>query len=223
MILSSCQDKMMNEAHTSPAGKARGETPTARVIRLPIGSFDPLSQAWPINLPENLTIEDYPPEVVGYYLLQFRGPVLKEWKDAVINAGGQFFDYMPDYAFIVKMDRETKVLAEAMKPVRWVGIYQPAYRISPDLMRVLTKGGEEKRVDIIITVFRGEPLLKLTQKIEANGGSILNVSEGKWKTKLKVRVEPQYLIGIAKMKGVKWIEKAPEFKLFPTLQKGGDT
>jgi hypothetical protein len=221
MILTSCQGKVTNESPPL-AGKPAGETPAVIVIRLPMGSFDPLTQAWPPNVPENLIVEDYPPDVVGYYLLQFRGPVLQEWKDAVINAGGQFFDYIPDFTFIVKMDKQTKVLVESMEPVRWVGIYQPAYRISPDLMRVLTKGGEERQIDIIITVFRGEPLLNLMEKIEANGGSILNVSKGKWKTKLKVRVEPQYLNGIARMTGVKWIEKAPEFKLFPTLQKGGD-
>jgi hypothetical protein len=187
------------------------------VIRLPIGTFDPLSRARCINLPENLTIEDYPTEAVGYYLLQFKGPVPKEWKDAVINAGGEFFDYIPDFTFIVKMGKKAKVQVEGMEPVRWVGIYQPAYRISLELMQFLTKGNEERQIDIIITIFRGELLRDLMEKIKGIGGSILDVSKGKWKGKIKARIETQKLIEIARTMGVKWIERAPEFKLSPTL------
>jgi hypothetical protein len=217
MIFTMSQTEGTNETHNSLAGKATEETLPAVVIRLPIGTFDPLSRARCINLPENLTIEDYPTEAVGYYLLQFRGPVLKEWKDAVINAGGEFFDYIPDFTFIVKMGKKAKVQVEGMEPVRWVGIYQPAYRISLELMQFLTKGNEERQIDIIITIFRGELLRDLMEKIKGIGGSILDVSKGKWKGKIKARIETQKLIEIARTMGVKWIERAPEFKLSPTL------
>ena len=217
MIFTTSQTEAMNEINNSLAGKATEERLPVVVIRLPTGTFDPLSRAGCINLPDNLTIEDYPTEAVGYYLLQFRGPVLKEWKDAVINAGGEFIDYVPDFTFIVKMGKKTKALIEGMEPVRWVGIYQPAYRISPELMQFLTKGNEERQIDIIINIFRGEVLRDLMEKIKGIGGSILDVSKGKWKGKIKARVETQTLIEIARMMGVKWIERAPEFKLSPTL------
>jgi hypothetical protein len=45
----------------------------------------------------------------------------------------------------------------------------------------------------------------------------LDVSKGKWKGKIKARIETQKLVEIARMMGVKWIERAPEFKLSPTL------
>jgi hypothetical protein len=220
-ILSCWNATAINEPWSSPPGKTTEVKPTPIFIRLPVGTFDPLSQTGPMNLPEELIIDTYPPEASGYYILQFKGPVQEEWKDAVNNAGGRLFNYIPDFAFIVKMDQETKILVESFESVRWVGIYQLAYRISPDLMSLVTQGGGERLVDVIVIVFQGEPLSDLVERIEAVGGDVANVSEGKWKGKIRVRIEPHYLTEIAKVMGVKWIEMAPEFELFPTGPKKG--
>jgi hypothetical protein len=206
----------------SPFRKKIKDPSTSMIIRLPIGTFDPLSQAGPVNLPENLRLNSYPPEVAGYYLVQFRGPVLEEWKGAVTDAGGQFFDYIPDFSFIVKMDQRTKRLVERMNSVRWVGIYQPGYRISPDLMSFMAKGHTGEKVDVIVTAFKGEPVSDLMERIQRAGGNILSISRGKWKNKIRVRIEPQQLVEIANLTGVKWIERAPEFELLPGVRKGGD-
>jgi hypothetical protein len=120
VILDSCKSEMTYAERISPFRKKIKDPSTSMIIRLPIGTFDPLSQAGPVNLPENLRLNSYPPEVAGYYLVQFRGPVLEEWKGAVTDAGGQFFDYIPDFSFIVKMDQRTKRLVERMNSVRWV-------------------------------------------------------------------------------------------------------
>lgn len=221
MMLNSWPGEVIKDRNTSPPGKTTEVKSTPIFIRLPFGTYDPLSQTGPMNLPEELIIDTYPPEEPGYYILQFKGPVQEEWKEVVSNVGGKFFDYIPDFAFIVKMDRRTKLLVEALNSVRWVGIYQPAYRISPDLVSPVAKGGVERLVDVIVTVFQGEPLPGLVENIEAVGGDVVTVSEGKWKNKIRVRIEPRHLVEIAKMMDVKWIERAPEFELFPAGQKKG--
>jgi hypothetical protein len=206
----------------SPFRKEIKDPSPSMIIRLPIGAFDPLSQAGPVNLPEKLTLNSYPPEVAGYYLVQFSGPVLKEWKDAVTDSGGKFFDYIPDFAFIVKMDQRTKLLVQRMNSVRWVGIYHPGYRISPDLMSFMAKGHTGEKLDMIVTAFKGEPVSDLLERIQRAGGNILSISQGKWKNRIRVRIESQELVEIANLTGVKWIERAPEFELLPGVGKGGD-
>ncbi len=100
-------------------------------LRLANGTFDPL-QSTP-NLPASLA---YTPEEVaasGDYILQFTGPVRQEWKDAIAKLGGQIGGYLPDYAFLVHFDAESKISAEAYSFVRWIGTYEPAYRVSADV------------------------------------------------------------------------------------------
>ena len=69
-----------------------------------------------------------------YYIVQFTGPVLDAWRDQVVKAGGKVFDYLPNYAHIVKMTPAVKAVVEKMPMVQFVGYNQPAFRISPSLL-----------------------------------------------------------------------------------------
>lgn len=98
-------------------------------IHLQAGSFDPLTDS-PTILPE-LAYNAVEIEQSGTYLLQFNGRVLDEWKVAVETAGGQIGPYIPDYAFLVYLDSAAKAAVSALPFVRWVGPYQPAYKLAP--------------------------------------------------------------------------------------------
>jgi len=69
-----------------------------------------------------------------YYIVQFTGPVLDSWRDQVTQAGGKVFDYLPNYAHIVRMTPQVKAVVEKMPMVQFVGYHQPAFRISPKLL-----------------------------------------------------------------------------------------
>jgi hypothetical protein len=70
----------------------------------------------------------------AYYLVQFTGPVTDAWRDQVTKAGGRVFDYIPNYAHVVKMTPEQAEQVKTLSPVTYVGYYQPAFRINPDLL-----------------------------------------------------------------------------------------
>lgn len=101
----------------------------APLLHLQFATFDPL-QGEP-NIPQTLKLSSEP--TVGAYIIQFQGPVQQAWKDAVVATGAQLDSYLPDYAFISKMNRVTRSQVEQFDFVRWVGIYQPAYKLSPQL------------------------------------------------------------------------------------------
>ncbi|MBN1371976.1 MAG: S8 family serine peptidase [Anaerolineaceae bacterium] len=113
-----------------PASRVEAdESGEALFIYLQAGSFDPLT-ASPSILPE-LSYNAVEIEQTGTYLLQFTGPVLDEWKAAVEAAGGQIGPYIPDYAFLVYLDGAAKSAVSSLPFVRWVGPYQPAYKLAP--------------------------------------------------------------------------------------------
>jgi hypothetical protein len=95
-------------------------------------------------------IDSYPKGMNGYYIVQKKGYVTEEWKSMIGRMGGEIISYIPDNAFIVKMNEDIKEKIDAKEDVQWTGIYQPAYKISPALK------GKEVSVKINIILFPGE-------------------------------------------------------------------
>ena len=106
------------EAHIPKAADSSPETlspqadsaASAPRIRLAAGEFDPLVTAEPAGLPSALRISEYAGDGLGYYLVQFEGPIATSDMDALIAVGVQVFDYIPDFTFIVKMDRVVRAI-----------------------------------------------------------------------------------------------------------------
>src|SRR5215208_2774570 len=80
-------------------GPANG---AAAPIRLKAATFTPARGEQPA-IPPGLTIAGYAATQRGYFLVQFAGPVLDAWKAAVAANGGELLDYVPDFAFKVRM------------------------------------------------------------------------------------------------------------------------
>ncbi len=176
-------------------------------IRLTGYTFDPLIEATPHALPTELTLSDYPVGQEGYYLVQFNGPIQASWQQAVAAAGAQLLDYIPDFTFIVKMTPATKATLEALDGVRWVGLYQPGYRIAPSLAQ------GTGLADVTIVVFPDEDVTALAGQLQALGGTVLEVSQTHWKGKISAQIPRSQLDAVAHLSAVKWIEAAPVWEL----------
>ena len=122
----------------------------------------------PDELTQRLAIHTYAQGEKGYYIVQFDGPIRAKQKKKLKKLGAQVFDYLPDFAFIVKMNEKTRAAVESMKQVRWVGIYQPAFRIEPTLAETMTAGEAYSRGEFIVTLFPGEDLgIQLGSKLNS--------------------------------------------------------
>jgi uncharacterized repeat protein (TIGR01451 family) len=219
-------------SHFSDAAAA-GSTGELRV-RLAVGEFDPLVTAEPAGLPRSMRLSGYPGDGMGYHVVQFSGPIATSDLDALTATGAQVFDYIPDFAFIVKMDNATRTTVEQMKQIRWVGLYQPAYRLPADLLAKTSKDvdvlpffkftdgypittspalRDDSPIEIVATIFRGEALSPIIAQIEDMGGVVLDQSQTEWKSKLKVSIHPSRLIDMVAINGVRWVEEAPQWKL----------
>ena len=86
------------------------------------------------------------------WLVQFSGPVTDADRAALARAGGRVFDYIPNYAHIVKMTPEARAEAGKIPGVTFTGYLQPAYRISPDLLEPQAPLDGEEPGRIMLTV-----------------------------------------------------------------------
>jgi hypothetical protein len=189
-------------------------------LRLASGGFDPLMKPEPDKFTERLSIKAYAHGEQGYHIVQFDGPVRAQQRKKLEQLGAQVFDYLPDFAFIVKMDDESRVAVELMKNVRWVGIYQPIYRIEPALAKTIMAGETYSQGEFIVTLFPREDIGLITEHIEHLGGVVLDVSEYHQRAKLKIRLFLEDVQTVSKITGVKWIERAPIWKLHNNVSAG---
>ena len=189
-------------------------------LRVASGAFDPLLEPGPDELTKRLAIHAYAQGEKGYYIVQFDGPIRAKQKKKLRKLGAQVLDYLPDFAFIVKMNDASRTAVESIQQVRWVGIYHPAYRLEPALAETMTAREASSKGEFIVTLFPGETSDPIVRHIEQLGGEVLDVSEYGSRVKLKIQLELESLETVSKMNGVKWIEEAPVWQLHNNMAAG---
>jgi len=231
-------DKYANNEDGERVVSEPQESPRVRLVAY---EFDPLSPVGEPVLPKELSRAAYPQDEEGYYLVQFKGPIQSLWRQAMEAEGVKVFDYIPDYTFVVKMDGRTKDKVAGWIPVRWIGVLQPGYLVEPELLALsqlaratakspgvksggkaesITREDLPKSVDIYVILFNGEDIKGISETIKQLGGEITEVSDGKWREKLAVTINPEAVVDIANITGVRWIEFAPVWELHNNVAAG---
>ncbi len=166
------------------------ELPQKHHIRLRGMSFDPV-----IN----------PPQLVGelprgeaLYIVQCVAQAIVPFQEQITAAGGEICGTLPDNALLVVMDRATGAGIENLSFVRWVGLYQPSYKLAgqlrENLSRPMNNGNDrysiyvakktkKKDVQDYITSLGGEVVLKTkSRRFEAklDQGQLQKVTEQAW-------------------------------------------
>ncbi|MFB3882651.1 MAG: S8 family serine peptidase, partial [Armatimonadota bacterium] len=176
-----------------------GGTP-GKLLRLQAGSFDPVAGAPP--LPGALAAPAGP-QNQDYYIVQFNGTVLPEWRAAVEAVGGVLYGYVPDHAYLVKLSKADVHRVRRLPEVRWVGLYEPGYRVSPGLFGWLTSGEE---VEVLVAAFEPDAVTTADTIIRSQGGRVHDRSMGT-RPVLRARVAGRALPQIARVKGIAWVEE----------------
>jgi hypothetical protein len=183
-------------------------------LRLASGAFDPIFQTQPDKHPARISANNAAEENARYWIVQFDGPITDGYKYALEELGIEVLDYLPEFAFIVTMDAEKRTSVRALRGVRWVGAYQPAYKFKRKKTRALSLDARSYEVaDYLVTLFKTSNFAAIAARIEMQGAEILDISEHGSRPKLKIRISPQALASVAAINGVKWIEAAPVWEL----------
>jgi hypothetical protein len=113
-----------------------------------------------------------------------------------MELGGTLSWYIPDYAFLVRMNSSVKTMVQSLPFVRWVGIYQPAYKIHPDL---LNRAAGSVTIDILTS---GDGLDQVVSTISDLGGGVLSVAG----EMIRAQVNAAKISKLAAINNVVWIE-----------------
>lgn len=185
------------------------------MIRLGRSHFDPLKDRYaPKQMQTSRIAGDL--NETGYYIVQFDGPIQERWKTGLMQIGATILDYVPDFAFSVRMKNSMVDAVRALAHVRWVGNYTAEYRLSNGALDHLhVEGGNagDNLVLLRIDLFRGSDISLNHAAIQALGGTIVETSEREARIRLTVNIPAQAIADLSTMADVKWIEKASQWRL----------
>jgi hypothetical protein len=150
------------------------------------------------HIPADLRMTDYPAGGDGYYIVQFSGPVTEECKESLTRAGAEILNYVPSNAFLVRADLAQHRDLEMLQAVQWTGVFQPAYKIVPDLTF------EAGIVEVQIITFHPEGVDAVLEMLPER--SIIYTYEGKDFGRVDARASYEQVVQVARLADVSFIQ-----------------
>ena len=183
------------------------------VIRVLNADFDPVKKL--PDIPNMLRVKSS--DSPRYHLVQFNGPVTESDKAAIRRAGFEPLIYLPHFTFICRAESKNAAADTLKLPVvRWVGPFEPAYRISPSIGKTpLTNPDRltDDHLTLIVTLFEGETLESLKNDLLGCGAEIIDTVDTAYRKSLHIRVLPEAVISIAQIESIYTIEEKGEYFL----------
>ncbi len=169
-----------------------------------------------------------------YYLMQFISAVQEDWKSLLKQEGVTFYDYIPEYCFLVGMDSALKDLVmEKYTFVRWIGDYVPYFKFSRQALRDYKESftpaeyADSEQVKVFKTEkVAGEPkkyllicypdidVNEVEKKLSEVGATEISFSISDRDTTFKVTIAPSELDELSLLNDIKFIEPEPEWQLW---------
>jgi hypothetical protein len=155
------------------------------------------------NLPSELRTAEAPGQSL-YRIIQFTGPVRQDWLSRLDRMGVTAFGYLPNYAVVAKLDAAQRDAVAALPMVRWVGVFQPAYKIEAGLLK--TPGS----VRVTILMMPGEPVEAVRQGVVDRGGVVDEVQTSSFGTTVVLTLNGADIPALAGLQEVAWVQRWSE-------------
>jgi hypothetical protein len=161
-------------------------------------------------------------EDVRLFVVQFVGAPTEALRARVRSAGAELFGYLPHDAYVARMDAATAAKVRQVAGVRFVGHYEPAWRLEPELFAMLASGLElpTARYNLVVVDKRNDKLA-LARKITDLGGRVVDEQEGS--ILFVADLNGAQLASAARLDEVLWIDRwsAPEIDMNNARIQGG--
>jgi len=139
------------------------------------------------------------------WIVQFAGVPTQAGRDAIAECGAELHGYLPDNAYVVRMDAGQGALVANVAGVRWIGAYHPAYRIAPELREALAAGRVPPVADYhLVVVDKHHDKAALGRSVQALGGRIVHEQPGS--LLFTVALTPAQIVEVAGLEQVLWLE-----------------
>ena len=119
-------------------------------------------------------------------------------RESILTAGGSVLAYIPDHTFLVRRESDAPFPPDA---ARWVGEYQPAYKLSPALDR---QPGSPYAMTVL--AFPDADIVALRAGLEGAGARVLAQSSNGLNKIFRIEAPGPATTALANLEDVVWIE-----------------
>jgi hypothetical protein len=161
----------------------------------------------------------------GLFLIQLRDHLRPAWRQELHRLGIDVIGFVPDDAFVVRLNQGSMTQVRALSFVRWVGAYRPEFRIAPDLLQSIRPGPLGSLLGVKVLVSRSASSTELGD-IEARFRTLDSKSTFSFGLILRGLISANQLTNIACSESVLWIEPIHQMKLLDEISSkivGGGT
>ena len=154
--------------------------------------------------------------VSGLYLIQFDGPLQLAWRARLASQGVDLLRFVPDDAFVVRVESARLSQVRGLPFVRWVGEYRPEHKTQRALHPELAGASTNALVPVSLLLsphVTAAEVLQVTQIFQR----LRQHAPSKFGSILSGQVTPAQLGRLAKSDSVLWIEPAPKMKLIDEI------
>ncbi len=189
------------------------------LILLNSAIFDPLKDGEPDLSMYVENREKFSGSESEYFLIQFKDKITPVDKKKLMDLGYKIYWYVPNNALLVGGDSNLNKKAIDLKNIRWIGEYQPGFKISDEIASFLTNKDypfDTKVPELGITLFDRKELSFILDYMVKEFGSDKSFSYYVDSTGLFIRVGisdsnvREFIRSMANIKGVSAIDVAHE-------------
>lgn len=184
----------------------------ASTLHLAAATFDPLLALPPV--PAELRLTE-PRAGSVPYIVQFEAAGADEGRRSLTTLGIDVVAYLPEDAWLVRMEPAQRPAVAALAAVRWVGVFEPAWRISPEIGRLefLNPARREAvRPTLLVRVFADPAAAAL--RYRELGARILEWGDDGFQRQVVLEAQPALFPLLAREPLTWWIEERPEFRVW---------
>jgi len=108
------------------------------------------------------------PSFVDYFIINLKGPIQKNWIDALINKSFKPLLYFPDNSYIIKMKSSEISALKEFSFIDKIIPYQPYFKLSDELKEIIysnEQADSTENVFLRITIFKDEDLSSINAYI----------------------------------------------------------
>jgi len=154
-------------------------------------------------LPADFRVGGYSADTTALYLVQCEGPIKESWVDGLTFIGAEIRGFVPYNALLVGMDGEARSRLGDLDFIRWSGLYQPYFKVSPALQLRLAQGG---RVEVLAMIFSGRFLQDTLKALTELPVEVLGAEADDWCGVLAMRMPVEAVYRVASLPAVEWME-----------------
>ncbi|MBN2384400.1 hypothetical protein JXQ70_16095, partial [bacterium] len=156
-------------------------------------------------VPSDLLLESETIGAEGYYLVKFQGPIYQEWLDELTSKGIDLYQMFKWFTYVARIPAGQVEWVASLPFVKWVGNYEPAYKIDAYIGKTLVYAREVYAgapIKLEVSVFIDQDFATMGKVLESMGCEIFDTINNDHQMVFFVSVDPSLIPSIAQVEGV---------------------